>query len=709
MTFSSPNPDKVRIGEVDIILPDMPDESMMINFDKPELDQKFKPYELTKDMRAWNEFDLDKFAEMQWHRRIHGEWVLIKGQPFYFPGGCLPFFDFWTTHKGKRPAFRMEAWEFFMFWYMFIERDDNLFGMYDMKCRRLGDTEKVMYILWERTTRFKGATAGLQSYTDEEAKGNFGRLARGARGMPYFFKPNRSGSDRDFLAFMSPSQVMTEKKLKNNTTIDLGEALEESDYLGSYVDYEATVTGKYDGRQLFTYNLDEIFKIKPHQLNVKEQWNNVKKVQSLNNEMAIFGKSILCSTVEEKTKDADKKGIESTVEVAEYFWDNSDPNDRDEFGRTYTGLARIFRGYTNAAPIDEWGFHKKEEARKFRDAKLQKYREKGDFQQVIDLYRKEPASPEEALTQSSDKCPLFPEVMHARMNQIKHGLDRWDKPIEGYQPKVVEGELVWRNGIPNTEVQFVPKAGGKWHISQMPIMPNNVQMRQARYTDEFGEIRMGNIFMPMNSARYCSGCDPYDSDIVVGQGSDGAFSIKRRLYLPDEEKEIRMDETGRIVNVEDMITNTYVCDYKYRHKNPQMFYNDYLKTLWFYGCSGFVELDKPGLSLWMKRKFYSGFLTWEPGSLLSSTSRRKPRQGVKATAEVVNAYVEKLVIYTSQFVWNQHHPRILKSWSRFIPAKRTKFDLSVATGLTELADDTQRYGLKKDVKSGWTNSPFPTV
>lgn len=704
-SFSGGNETRL-VSEVQIELPDMPPEEEMRNYDKAIKDQKFTREVIPDDIYTWPEWKIEEYAKAQWHRRLNGEWWLIKGEPFYIPGGALTFFDYWTTEGGKKPAFRMEALDFFLFWYMFVERDPNIFGMYDLKCRRLGDTEKIMFLVWERTTRFKNVKAGLQSYTDDEAAANFSRLTTGNANMPFFFKPLHSGSDKMCLAYMRPSEVMTLKKIREmSKRIDTKN--EHEQFLNSYIDYESTQTGKYDGRQLFTYHLDEVFKIKPHLLNPKEQWKNIKKVQSLNNDMLIYGKSVFSSTVEEKTTgDVD----ETTIDIAEWFWDNSDPNDRNEFGRTYSGLARVFRGYEYNAPIDEYGFHQVEKARNFRDAKIKQYREKGDFAGLLDLYHKEPASPEEALSQASEKCVLFPEMCHARLNQIKNGLNRWDEKVAGYRPKVVEGELVWENGIRNTRVVFIPTKGGKWHISQHPLRPNAVSRRPGVYRKSDGTPVDMAMFRPDNMGYYRMGCDPYDADEVVGKGSDGAFTVKRRMYLPGETKQLEFDEAGFIKNVEDMETNTYIVDYKYRHKNPYKFYDDVIKTCWYYGVAVFVELDKPGFAIWAKQNGYGGFLQYEPPSLLSATLRRNARQGAKATTDVVNTYVEKLVSYVSRYIWNQHHPRIIQNWARFIPAKRTKFDMSVATGFTELADDDNRYTTdNKKQRNNWSHSPYNAV
>ena len=701
-TFTSLDPETMRVGEVDVVLPDMPDEKDMFNFEKAIHDQKYTRTTLDKNMKVWGDHQLDMFAKSQWHRRINGEWWLIKGQPFYFPGGALLFFDYWTTKGGKSPTFRMEALEFFVFWYLYVERDPNLFGMFDLKCRRLGDTEKAMFVLWERTTRYRGVVAGLQSYTDTEAEKNYRRLIKGHRNMPYFFKPKHSGSDEKQLLFTKPTEVVTMKKLKEAERAGFDV---DHDFLNSEIHYEAAVTGKFDGQQLHTYSMDEVFKMDPSRMDVKAQWANMKKVMSLYNDAYIYGKAILSSTVEEKTKDADRKGIETTVEVAEYLWDNSNPHDRDENGRTYTGLARLFRGYQLAAKVDEWGFHQVEEATKFRNVSLSKARAKGDFAEVMNIFRKQPATPEEALSDSSDNCVLYPEMMHARLNQIKNGLDRYDNPIANYTPKVVEGELVWKNGMPYTEVEFIPKKGGKWHISQFPHIPNYVQTRYMEIMNLEGEREWSNVYYPMNMPIFRMGCDPYDSANVIGKGSDGSFTVKRRLDIASEIKDIRFDSMGMIENVEDMTTNTYICDYKFRHKNPEFFYMDVVKTCWFFGCAVFPELDKPGLVNFMKRMKLHGFIQYEPPALMPS-SRRIAGQGVKATGQIVDTYVDLLKIYCGHYVWNQHHPRILRDWSRFIPAKRTKFDMSVATGFTEMADMDGRYKPEEEEGSRWTHSPL---
>lgn len=707
-TYTDASPLIAKVGEVEIVLPDFPDEREIIGYDLPIKDQKFKRNIIPSNIGTWSQHQLNDYAKKQWHRRLNGEWRFIKGEPYYFTGSSLPFFDNWTMEGGKKPTFRMEAWELFTFFYEYVEKDPNIFGMFNLKCRRLGDTEKWLYVLWERSTRFRNVKAGMQSYTDSDCGVSFGRLAKGNRGMPYYFRPKWSGSDKTVLAFMSPNELMTMKKLREGVG-DIKTGDEDDQFLGSSIDYEATSTGKYDGQQLYTYLLDEIFKIKQSTLDVKKQWNNIKKVLSLYNETFIYGKGILSSTVEDIAVET-KSDVETTRDVGEYLWDNSDPYERDSNGRTHTGLVRLFRGYKKAARVDEWGFHMEEQATKYRDNRLKDYQERGLYEEVLNVYRKEPATPEEALSDTSAKCPLHPELCHARMIQLKEGTNRWGDPIANYSPKVIRCDLEWENGIPNTKVILRPKANGRWNISQRPLIANNVQMRTIQALDSFGEYKSMNVAYPLNMTVYRMGVDPYDADNTLKKGSDGAFAVKRRLDLRAEEPNtIEVDEFGTPQNPWDMITNKYILDYKYRHKNPELFYRDVVKTCWYFGVKALVEDDKPGLSIWMRNHGYTGFLQYEPAQILNTRNKRNPRQAVKTTNAHVSSYTESLSQYIYSYVFGCEHPRLLKSWAQFVPEKRTKYDLAVATGWTELAELDYQYkeqGEQASDKNEWKNSPY---
>jgi hypothetical protein len=673
----------MKFDEYTLKLPDRPAEKDIINYRLPISKQKFA-YEQLPDFRTMSSTDLEHYASKMWHIREHGQWQLINGAPYYIPGGAWFFFNWWTTTRGKRPDFRLEALEFFWMWYLYIEPSDKATGMFVVKCRRIGDSDKALCIMYERVTRYFNYPGGMQSYTDEEAKKAFERIVRSYRKMPFFFKPKHSGTLSEEMKFHRPSEVVTIKKLKEQR----GEVIEDSDgeFLDSSLSYRATVNLAYDGQQLGHYYLDECLKIPHYKMNVRQQYDNIRRVLTLNNGMTVFGKAILTSTVEEKSEnDPDN----STVEMAEELWDDSDPNNLDGNGMTKTGLIRIFRGYEKNAQIDEFGFPKIEEARKYRQNRIDSLLKDKKYTELLSLYRKEPETVQEAFSKSTTNCPLHPEMCQTRLNELKMGTNHVGEKVDN---EVIIGNLQWKGGKPGTEVEFVRSKDGRWHFSQFPFRENAVSKRGKKY-------------LPLNQPFYRLGCDPFDTEEVVNKGSDGAFTVKRKLYMPHEDSgKLTLNELGEVENVWDMKTNQYVCAYKFRHQDPEDFYKDFIMTAWYFGVMGYVELDKPGLTQWV-RKNYPGFLQLEPEDIINSiVTRNNRREGSKTTNALVGTYVGLLSSHISKYIWAEKIPLIITQWMYFETKKRTKFDVAVSTGWTEIADmDEVR---EKEEKKTWGEGAF---
>ena len=664
-------------------LPDQPADSKIINWRLPISQQKFA-YEQLPDFKTMNAQELENYSELMWHKRVHGEYQWINGKKIYICGGAWFFFNFWTTNRGKRPDFRIEALEFFWMWYLYVEKESSVNGLLTVKCRRIGDSEKALCIMYERVTRYFNYPGGMQSYTDEEAKKAFERIVRAYKKMPFFFKPKTSGTLSEEMKFHRPSEVVTVKKLKESR----GEVIEDSDgeFLDSSISYRATVNLAYDGQILGHFTLDECLKIPFYKLNVRAQWDNIRRVLTLNNGMTAYGKALLLSTVEEKNEnDPDN----STVEMAEQLWDDSDPNNLDGNGQTKSGLVRIFRGFEKNAQIDEFGFPKIEEARRHRQNRIDSLLRDKNYTELLSLYRKEPETVQEAFSKSTTNCPLHPEMCQTRLNEIKMGIDHHGNKVDN---EVIIGNLQWKGGKPGTEVEFVRSKDGRWHFSQFPFRENAVSKRGKKY-------------LPLNQPFYRMGCDPFDTEEVVNKGSDGAFTVKRKLYMPHEDSsKLTLNELGEVENVWDMKTNQYVCAYKFRHKDPEDFYKDFIMTAWFFGVAGYVELDKPGLTQWV-RKNYPGFLQLEPEDIINSiVTRNNRREGSKTTNALVGTYVGLLSSHISKYIWAEKIPLIITQWMYFETKKRTKFDVAVSTGWTEIADmDEVR---EKEEKKTWGEGAF---
>ena len=709
------SPKTTLVGEVSVPMPVLPSEELIKNSKLSSKKQFYEHETVPKDIHTWGKTDIEAYVESRWHRRLNGEWQMINGKPYYIPGGGTVFFDDWTLEGGAKPQFRYSALTLQWLFYNYVEPNPNLFGIYVLKTRRIGDTANFSCMMWERTTRHKGVRAGLQSYNDGMAQKTFARIAKGARNMPFFFRPNRSGSDKQFLAYMAPNDIVTLKKLKEKDVVT--DAPNDAEFLSSFMDFEPTVEGAYDGEQLFTMFLDEVLKIPPHRMDAVKQFNNLKRCLSLFGEDEIYGKGFVSSTAEKKEKKGATAGGAddiSTIDVGNWFWDNSDPAMLKESPdkRTVSGLVRVFRGYQIAAKPDKYGFPQEERATKFRNAKMEKAIKYHQPDMITDIYRKEPATPEEALIEDNENCPLYPEICQLRLSQIEKGYNSKGEPIPDYRPAVVEGVLLWQNDIPNTSVRFVPQKGGPWHISQLPIAPNQVDVRAVKMRDEYGNIVSTDSFTPRNGAYYRAGVDPVSSNpSLVTSGSKGAIVIKRRLFLPAEKKKIEFDEQGVIQNPEDLTTNKIVADYVDRPRDPALYFQEIVKACWFYSCPAMIEMDKPEAYVYLRKNGYIGMVMYEPPQIarLRARGRNSYFPGVRSKADIVGIYVSKMQGYVSNYWAAIDHPRVLQQAKRFVTKKRTKFDLICAWGMAEIGDMDNRYTEpdgSDTPASSWKSDPY---
>jgi len=240
--------------EVPVPLPDMPPRKEMVNFELNVTKQKFVRTEVPHDIKNWEKKREDQFVADEWHKRLNGVWYLIKGEPVYVTGPAYVFFNYWQTEGGTLPHFRMEAVDYFQVW-DFILDSPKCYGLLDIKCRRVGDTEKALFCGWELVTRYKNSNFGMQKTTDDEAWKNFQRVVKSNRFMVYFFKPVPFDSD-------SPSKRLDFKYPKTKNNKKQRSAKEDIKYdpkteLGSSIDYRPTELKAYDGERLRYYYLDE--------------------------------------------------------------------------------------------------------------------------------------------------------------------------------------------------------------------------------------------------------------------------------------------------------------------------------------------------------------------------------------------------------------------------------------------------------------------
>lgn len=682
----SSSPKTIRIDEYDVPLPDMPPQETMENFGERRRQQIFSRTKVPRNIRQWDERDRREFVAAEWHKRMNGVWYLINGKPVYLTGPAYVYFNYWHIEAGGLPDFRMEAVEFFLLWEM-VERDKNCYGLLDIKARRLGDTEKALFLLWEYTSRIRKAWAGMQNITETDAKDNFKRIVDANERMIFFFKPVSRGSSNPekVLEFRYPEGRVTKKSLEGESTTDV--LLEDDEKvkrpLGSKIDYETTKVKRYDGKRLSRYHLDEPGKMT--EMNPVKQWGVIKPAMALQGGRVIVGKAIFTTTVEEMSNG-------KTLKNALKLWEGADPKVRDGNGKTANGMIRVFRNALYGAPVDRWGFHQKQEMERMLLAERDALLLKGWLEDYTDLCRRQPLTLDDVFTLPAEECRLLPALLDNRSKQLRERLNPDGTPCP---PKANRYSLVWRNGVFGGQVDAVLDQNGRFEISQHPIRPNYIEI-------------LDNQILPGNRRIYKSGMDPVDHTTEDGGGSKVGFTVFRS-YDEAVDGHLAKDENGEILPEEvfKMQTDQFVLAYSHRPDDPYESYEDCLKAMIYYGCPTLSENQKPGFLNWIATIHGGKWAFWamrRPSQTVTTTNQGRTKTGAPATPSVVNLYVDALLYFVKRRIACTHLPMLIADWRQFKVTNRKDRDLSVASGFNLLAVYDNIQQISEEKKDAWTNS-----
>ena len=156
--------------------------------------------------------------------------------------------------------------------------------------------------------------------------------------------------------------------------------------------------------------------------------------------------------------------------------------------------------------------------------------------------------------------------------------------------------------------------------------------------------------------------------------------------------------------MEEFPMNHFFLEYISRPATAEIFYEDVLMALHFYGMPILVENNRPGLLKYIARRGYRGFSMNRPDKKYSklSVSERElgglPMSGPQALHDhlnSINTYIEHYVGWQEDDMGAMYFNRTLLDWSRFDPAKRTEYDATISSGLAIMAN--QRLNFKPRV------------
>lgn len=678
MTWDNPSFRDVYGYQVEF--PDMPPLEDMVNFGLPVDEQVFRRTLIPDDLQLWAEDEMEEFIEREHHRRYHGMWYIIKGEPMYFPGTMYFFMNYWVLETGQKPIYRFTDLKFYWIW-MHVVRSPKIYGLIDFKCRRIGDTEKALCMMYEYASRVKNTYNAMQdARTVDDIIATYNRMIFAHERMEWFMKPiNRgSSSPKKGLEFKYPEKKSTTGAHVNAKGELMGEGDKdfEFDPVNSEIHFYPSKPESGDGKRHGRYYLDEFGKKK--MLDAIEAWKFVKKSlrDEIFNQMA--GKALFTSTIEEM-KDGE------SLRISKKLWADSDPEVLNNDGETITGLIRIVRGALERGTPDRWGYCDEEAILAKIKADRKFLIEQKKWRDLITHQRQNCIDISDVFTNVSDGSNFNVENLTMRQHRLEYEIkpQRW-----------VRGNFEWVNNVrpvvgnPNNinkrcRVYFAPNPDGRFWVTDYPERWGLKENAMDQFSFKA---------KPYNIHAFAMGIDPVSQKDVLDQEemSLSAFAIKRLLDpVLDGSK---FDDNGNPQDFgENFVTNRYCCLYLYRHMDPVENYMDWLKAMIFYGTDFLIEKNKgDSFLLWMESYGFENYYM-ELGTSIRNYQGKTEKHGLSASEKTIETYFSLLRTLSEKWYNTIDFPILCDDMKSTTVGNQTKHDLTVSAGFCEIAAQNKTY------------------
>lgn len=668
----------INVSGLNIALPISPKECLQ-RHSKPS-EQYWERHELPSELAKiqsifqWNEKPKEfkarwvDYIEKEFDYREEGFWFMNNGKLCYITGAHYMYLQ-WSSIDVGYPDFREANRIFFLFWEA-CRADPRSFGMIYLKIRRSGFSFMASSECINIGTLARDARVGILSKTGADAKKMFtDKVVPINSRLPFFFKPIMDGMDKPKteLAFRVPASKITKKNMYESSD-------NEIEGLDTTIDWKNTEENSYDGEKLALLAHDESGKwVKPN--NILNNWRVTKTCLRLGSK--IIGKCMMGSTSNALSKGGDN---------FKKLYEDSRIGIRNGNGQTKSGMYSLFipMEWNMEGFIDIHGmpvFRKPEEKTRgvdgnfiangaidYWEAEVDSL--KHDSDALNEFYRQFPRTESHAFRDES-KQALF------NLTKIYQQIDYNDSLIIGQH--VTRGSFMWKDGIKDTQVIFMPDKNGRFSITWVPPkqIQNNVHLRNG-------------IKFPGNEHIGSFGCDSYDiSAVVDGRGSNGSLHGMTKFH---------MDEAP---------VNEFFLEYIARPQTAEIFFEEVLMACVFYGMPILAENNKPRLLYHFKNRGYRGFCMNRPDKQYAKLSKTERELGgipnssedvKQAHASAIESYIEKFIgmdlsgtYRDPEEMGSMLFTRTLEDWAKFDINDRTKFDASISSGLTVMANQKHLY------------------
>ena len=587
------------------------------DWEKKREDENFKRQEDP------NYFDpeMEKFRVQEWDRRINGLWFMNKGKPTYLTGLHYFYLNWWKIDVGY-PDFREPDRKYFYFLQFCVE-DPNCLGMVEVTKRRQGKTMRSGVFVYDYASRTKNANSGIQSKTSDDAKKNVFQKAivTPFKHLPDFFRPVY-----DTAKGITPTSELrffeTTKRGRRKTKYVAEAELESS------IDWKSSEIFAYDGTKLQRYLGDEVGKTKD--VDVWERHQVVRFCCELDAE--IIGKMLYTTTVE----DMDNGG-----DAFKKLWHNSNQEQKNENGRSVSGLYRYFMPAFETMYFDRYGFPDEQRAKTFYLNERESL--KSNPRALSSYIRKNPFSIEEAFRIDGDSCLYNAMILNECLDELS-----WKENV------VERGDFVWKDGVKDSEVIWVQANSGRYNTHW--VFDEDEQANQV--------LKKGSSFLPTNNGKFVIGIDPFDHSVTVDdRRSDGAAYVLRKYDSAEQQESFK-----------------FIVEYIYRPQTANLFYEDMIKLCHYFSCQMLFEDNKIGIKNYFEERGYGRFLMWLPGAI-------KP--GLSGSVKAHQLIAEITEDYIVNFCKRVPFKRLVQDWLEFDINKTTRFDAAMAAGYTLIADSVK--------------------
>ena len=639
-----------------------------LNKDKDKWSREEYPKELNKikSVFEWNKYPEHfkerwyEYIDEEFKRRDEGYWFNNKGIATYLTGTHYMYLQ-WSKIDVGQADFREANRLFFIFWEA-CKADKRCYGMCYLKNRRSGFSFMASGETVNLATISSDARYGVLSKSGADAKKMFtDKIVPISVNYPFFFKPIQDGMDRPKteLAYRVPASRFTRRKLDSN------EQLEELQGLDTTIDWKNTGDNSYDGEKLKLLVHDESGKWERPD-NILNNWRVTKTTLRLGSR--IVGKCMMGST----SNSLDKGG-----ENFKKLYNASNVITRNRNGQTSSGLYSLFipMEWNYEGFIDTYGHPvfdtpakpvEGSDGLQIEVGVINHWENevdglKGDQDSLNEYYRQFPRTEQHAFRDET-KQSLF------NLTKIYEQIDYNEESDNS--KLTTRGNFVWQSGVKDTVVNFMPNKNGRFLVSWVP--PAELQNRV---------IIKNGVKYPGNEHCGAFGCDSYDiSGTVDNRGSNGALHGLTKFSM------------------ENVPANMFFLEYISRPPTAEIFFEDVLMALHFYGMPILAENNKPRLLYYLKRRGYRAFSMNRPDKLKLSVAEREiggipnSSEDIKqAHAAAIESYIEEYVGLKETSYGDMYFQETLEDWSQFNINNRTKHDASISSGLALMACNKHRY------------------